>query len=87
MQQVLNILPLKPLVNEEKLKKNFKGTTKKLALMLAEKKALSVSNKYNDCYVIGADQVLSFKGKVYNKPKTMKEAEKIFVCLETKLII
>ena len=34
---------LKPLANEEKLKKNFKGTTKKLALMLAEKKALSVS--------------------------------------------
>ena len=30
---------------EENLKKNFKGTTKKLALMLAEEKALSVSSK------------------------------------------
>ena len=36
---------LKPLTNEQNLKKNFKGTTKKLALMLAEKKALSVSSK------------------------------------------
>ena len=75
---------IKPPVNEENLKKNFKGTTKKLALMLAEKKALSVSNRYKDCYVIGADQVLSFKGKVYNKPKTIKEAEKNFRLLRNK---
>lgn len=75
---------LKPLANEEKLKKNFKGTTKKLALMLAEKKALSISNKYNDCYVIGADQVLSFKGKAYNKPKTMKEALENFRLFRNK---
>ena len=83
----IKYISLKPLVNEENLKKNFKGTTKKLALMLAEEKALSVSSKHNDCYVIGADQVLSFKGEVYNKPKTMKEAEETFACLETKLII
>ena len=75
---------LKPLVNEEKLKKNFKGTTKKLALMLAEKKALSVSNKYNYSYVIGADQVLSFKGKFYNQPKTTKEALENFRLFRNK---
>ena len=77
--------PLKPLANEENLKKNFKGTTKKLALMLAEKKALSVSSKYNDSYVIGADQVLSFRGKVYNKPKTTKEAEENFRLFRNKI--
>jgi len=67
---------IKPLVDEEYLKKGFKGSTKKLALMLAEKKALSVSKMHKDTIVIGADQVLSFKGKVFNKPKTIKEAEK-----------
>ena len=34
---------IKPFVDEESLKKGFKGSTRKLALMLAEKKALSVS--------------------------------------------
>ena len=67
---------IKPLVDEEYLKKGFKGSTKKLALMLAEKKALSVSKMHKDTIVIGADQVLSFKGKVFNKPKTIEEAEK-----------
>ena len=57
---------IKPLVDEESLKKGFKGSTKKLALMLAEEKALSVSKKYKNTIVIGADQVLSFKGKVFN---------------------
>ena len=69
---------IKPLVDEESLKKDFRGSTKKLALMLAEKKALSVSKKYKNTIVIGADQVLSFKGKAFNKPKTLKEAERNF---------
>ena len=75
---------IKPLVNEEYLKKGFKGSTKKLALMLAEKKALSVSKVHKDAIVIGADQVLSFKGKVFNKPKTIKEAEKNFNLFKNK---
>ena len=70
---------MKPLVDEESLKNGFKGSTKKLALMLAERKALSVSKKHKESIVIGADQVLSFKGKVYNKPKTIKEAEKVLL--------
>ena len=36
-----------PDVDEDSLKKKFKGTPKKLALMLAEKKALSLSSKYS----------------------------------------
>ncbi len=75
---------IKPLVDEEYLKKGFKGSTKKLALMLAEKKALSVSKVHKDAIVIGADQVLSFKGKVFNKPKTIKEAEKNFRLFKNK---
>ena len=76
---------IKPLVDEEYLKKGFKGSTKKLALMLAEKKALSVSKMHKDTIVIGADQVLSFKGKVFNKPKTIKEAEKNFKLFKNKI--
>ena len=75
---------MKPPVDEESLKNGFKGSTKKLALMLAERKALSVSKKYKESIVIGADQVLSFKGKVYNKPKTIKEAEKNFKLFKNK---
>ncbi len=75
---------MKPLVDEESLKNGFKGSTKKLALMLAERKALSVSKKHKESIVIGADQVLSFKGKVYNKPKTKKEAEKNFKLFKNK---
>ena len=75
---------MKPPVDEESLKNGFKGSTKKLALMLAERKALSVSKKHKESIVIGADQVLSFKGKVYNKPKTIKEAEKNFKLFKNK---
>jgi len=75
---------IKPFVDEESLKKGFKGSTKKLALMLAEKKALSVSKKHKNTIVIGADQVLSFKGKVFNKPKTLKEAERNFNLFRNK---
>ena len=59
-----------PDVDEESLKKKFKGTPKKLALMLAEKKALSLSSKYSSALIVGADQVLSFKGSAFNKPKS-----------------
>ena len=76
---------MKPPVDEESLKNGFKGSTKKLALMLAERKALSVSKKHKESIVIGADQVLSFKGKVFNKPKTIKEAEKNFKLFKNKI--
>ena len=65
-----------PDVDEDILKKKFTGSPKKLALMLAEKKALSLSSKYELALVIGADQVLSFKGDAFNKPKSLEEAKK-----------
>ena len=71
----VKFLSKKPAVNEEVLKMSFKGNPKNLALMLAEEKALSVSQNFNKSYVIGADQVLSFKGAPFNKPKTLKQAK------------
>ena len=63
-------------VDEENTKKNFKGDIKNLALILAKQKAQSISKKHGNSYVIGADQILSFNGKIFNKPKTLKEAKK-----------
>ena len=71
----IKFLSKKPTVDEEVLKTSFKGNPKNLALMLAEEKALSVSQDYTNSYVIGADQVLSFKGASFNKPKTLKQAK------------
>ncbi len=46
-----------------------------LARSLAQAKALSVSNLYQDKIVIGADQTLEFNGKIYHKPSNRLEAK------------
>ena len=65
----------KPPLNESKEKRKFKGSKKELPIYLAEKKALSINSKKQDL-VIGADQILLFKGRVYDKPKSLTEAKK-----------
>ena len=65
----------KPKLNEEVEKKKFKGTKKALALYLAEKKALSIETN-SENIVIGADQVLLYGSKIYNKPRSINEAKK-----------
>ncbi len=46
----------------------------KAALKLAERKAETVSEKYQDAFVIGADQILELDGKHFSKPANMSEA-------------
>ena len=65
----------KPPLNESKEKRKFKGSKKELPIYLAEKKALSINSKKQDL-VIGADQILLFKGRVYDKPKSLAAAKK-----------
>ena len=48
--------------------------TDKLALKLAEAKALAVASKHPDAIVIGADQILSCEGRRFDKPKSLDEA-------------
>ena len=48
--------------------------TDKLALKLAEAKALAVAAKRPDALVIGADQILSCEGRRFDKPKSLDEA-------------
>ncbi len=47
-----------------------------LAAILAEAKAVSVSEGVPGAVVIGADQTLSFKGEVLHKPDTMEAARR-----------
>jgi septum formation protein len=45
-----------------------------VAVELAKAKALSVSERHEDAYVIGSDQVLSLGDRLFHKPLTMGEA-------------
>ena len=47
-----------------------------IADSLAEAKARKVSNKRNEAFVIGCDQVLEFKGKLLSKPMNQIDAQK-----------
>jgi len=65
-----------PDFDEEKAKKNLKLSPKKLAIFLAQQKALSVSKKLRDVYVVGSDQVCEFEEKEIPKSKNFAEALK-----------
>jgi len=45
-----------------------------IASVLAEAKALEVSERYPGAYVIGADQILAFGGRRWTKPESVEEA-------------
>ncbi len=66
----------KPNVDEAVIKTEAVGagrTLEQMAMMLAEAKALDVA-KTTDAIVIGADQILEFEGRAYDKPQDMGEA-------------
>lgn len=66
---------IKSEVNEKVVKKKFKGKNYcYLAKNLAEAKALNISKKKREAYVIGADQICVNQGKIYSKPKFKKKA-------------
>ena len=66
---------IKPYFDEDNSKHNFKNLSpNQLALELAKNKALSVSEKFFDCYVIGSDQVCEFDGQEISKSKNRQEA-------------
>ena len=63
-----------PLFDEDSGKKKVKLSPQKLAIYLAEQKALSISEKFRDAYVIGSDQVCEFEEKEISKSNNSKEA-------------
>ena len=61
-------------IKDQLLKKNTKKTN--LPKLLAEAKALSVSENNTKYLVVGSDTIILFNNTIINKAKTMKEAKK-----------
>ncbi len=61
-------------VDESALKAGFSGTPPDLALALAHAKAAAVASAHPDALVIGADQLLTCNGKIFDKPEDLTEA-------------
>ena len=55
-----------------------------LALALAAEKARTVAVKYPDHFVLGADQILSCDGRLFDKPRDMDEARGSLLFLRGK---
>ena len=71
---------ISPGVDEDEVKAsliNSGATCLQIAKSLAELKANRVSAKYPSEVVIGADQVMDFKGKNFSKPSNKDEAKSI----------
>jgi septum formation protein len=75
LQEVgLKFKVLSPLFDEELAKEKLKLSPQKLAIFLAKQKALSISQKFPDAYVIGSDQVCEFEKNEISKSKNIHEA-------------
>lgn len=61
--------------------KDTGATPKELALILAGAKALYVSQKTPDAYVIGSDQTLSLNDELFHKPEDMEAARRTLLKL------
>lgn len=61
--------------------KDTGATPKELALILANAKALDVSQKISDAYVIGSDQTLSLNDELFHKPEDMEAARRTLLKL------
>ena len=61
--------------------KDTGATPKELALILASAKALDVSQKIPDTYVIGSDQTLSLNDELFHKPEDMEAARRTLLKL------
>ncbi len=82
-----NILVHAPNVDEEEIKKSLlqeNAKPKEVAETLARLKAVKISGKYKDQIVLGADQVLSLEGRIFNKPKDKKVAKFILKQLNNR---
>jgi len=64
-------------IDEDEIKNsllNERFTSFDISRALAETKAKKISSKFINDMILGADQVLDFKGKIFNKPKNMESA-------------
>ena len=64
-------------IDEDEIKSsllNEKFTPIEISRALAETKAKKISGKFINDLVLGADQVLDYKGNIFNKPENMESA-------------
>jgi len=64
-------------IDEDEIKNsllNDRFTSFDISRALAETKAKKISSKFMNEMVLGADQVLDFQGKIFNKPENMESA-------------
>ena len=64
-------------IDEDEIKNsllNERFTSFDISRALAETKAKKISSKFMNEMVLGADQVLDFQGKIFNKPENMESA-------------
>ena len=64
-------------IDEDEIKNSLsseKFTSFDISRALAETKAKKISGKFINDVVLGADQILDFKGKIFNKPENMRSA-------------
>lgn len=74
-------------VDEKTIKDRLTGqgaNPEMIALALAKAKALSVSDSALGSLVLGCDQVLSFEGQLFSKPKTAEDAKAQLIQLSGK---
>lgn len=83
----IKFIQKKPKINEDDLKSKLINKNKKpekICQELAKRKSLSIQKSFFDYYSIGADSCLIFKNTFFSKPKSKKEAEKMFKIINGK---
>lgn len=68
-------------IDEGAVKETFAGTPGALALELARQKALAVSPRQPGKLVLGADQVLDYQGRAFDKSRSEAEARERLLTL------
>jgi septum formation protein len=72
-----NVRAISAGIDEDEIKNsmlNDRFTSFDISRALAETKAKKISSKFMNEMVLGADQVLDFQGKIFNKPENMESA-------------
>lgn len=80
----LSLRAVKPEVDERALEAPLEGTgtgPEDVALILAEAKAVDVSERHPESWVIGGDQTLSLDDRLFHKPPDMEAARRHLLAL------
>ncbi len=83
----LKVQPVAPEIDERAVEKTLEGSDmnpEDVAAILAEAKAVEVSERFPDAWVVGGDQTLSLGDEVFHKPADMEGARRHLLALSGK---